>query len=627
MNTIEFVLKAALAGTAVAGHAAELKLGDDLTATVKAVATVGTIVRTADPSPSTYAFIPSVAVPGAMRGGLVGQTGGSDLNFRKGDAVSTLLKTMVDVDVHTARTGVFVRLDAWHDRVLGRRDVPYGNYPNGFTPGAPLSDRGLAQDAKFSNIRLRDVYAYGRFDGPGGMRADVRIGRQVLNWGVSQFFAGGLGAVTNPYDLAAQLRPGALPQEARVPVGMVSLSLALGEQWGLDAYVPYEFRPANVPACGTFFDAASVTPDGCDIVGPFGAPLPGTPLATPQSLTERALLDNGYYLRRRDGAAPGGGRQFGVTLRYTSRALGTEFRGYVARSDNTLRNIYSLTIEDVQGGVLPAGIPGALQRLVDPNGMRYGLVYPRGTHVFGVSFDTKFDAATRVFGEAAYRPNQPIGYSPVDLLLAGLLRSPTSLLQLRKNILAVPAGGTFEGFDRHPVTTANLGANKAIDKLLGADRVVVAAELGYSHVGGLPDPAVFRYGRGLAYGGAPYLIDGMPTACTVSMPGLNGVPGKTCTSAGYVSRDAWGIRARLAATYGGMLFGADLIPSWTVSKDLHGYSHDATFSEGRVTSRLGVRAEWGKRYFAEAAYTHFAGGDYNLLADRSNVALVAGVAF
>jgi len=627
MHTKKFFITAALAGTAMAGRTAELKLGDELTASVKLVATAGTIVRTADPSPSSYAFIPSVAVPGAARGGLVGQTGGSDLNFRKGDAVSTVLKTMVDVDIHTARGGVFVRLDGWDDRVLGRRDVPYGNYPNGFTPDTPLSDRGLAQDARFSNVRVRDAYAYGRFDGPGGMRAEVRVGRQVLNWGVSQFFTGGLGAVTNPYDTAAQLRPGALPQEARVPVGMVSLAATFGKGWGIDAYVPFEFRPANVPACGTFFDAASVTPDGCDLVGPFGAPIPGTPLATPQSLTERALLDNGYYLRRRDQQAPGGGHQFGLALRYASTAWNTEFRGYVARSDNTLRNIYSLTIENVSGGVLPAGVPGALQRLVDPNGIRYGLVYPRGTQVFGASFDTKPDAGTRVFGEIAYRPNQPIGYSPVDLLLAGLLRSPTSLLQLRKDILSVPAGASFEGYDRHPVTTANLGGSKVFDRVLGADRMVLAAELGYSHVGGLPDPAVFRYGRGLAYGGAPYILNGAPTACTESMPGLNGVPGKTCSYAGYVSRDAWGVRGRLAATYGGVLFGADLTPSWTLAKDLHGYSHDASFSEGRVTSRLGLRAEWGRRYFAEAAYTHFAGGSYNLLADRSNLGLLAGVAF
>jgi hypothetical protein len=627
MKTIKFALQAALAGSAVSGHAAEFKFANDTEASVKIVATAGTIIRTDDPRPSTYAYIPSVAVAGATPGGLVGQTGGSDLNFKKNHAVSTVLKAMLDFDVHNRNFGAFARVDAWDDLVLGHRGAPYGNYPNGFTPGVPLSDRGLAPDAKFSNVRLRDVYAYARFDGADAKRVEVRLGRQVLNWGVSQFFTGGLGAVTNPYDTAAQLRPGALPQEGRVPVGMLSLNASLGKDWGLEAYAPYEFRPANVPACGTFFDAASVTPDGCDIVGPFGAPIPGTPLATPESLTERALLGNGYYLRRRDGKAPGGAHQFGLSVRYTSTAWHTEFRGYVARTDNTLRNIYSLTIENVNGGVLPAGVAGALQRLVDPNGMRYGLVYPKGTQVFGASFDTHLNPSARVFGELAYRPNQPIGFSPIDLLLAGLLRSPTSLLQLQKNILAVPAGSNFEGYDRHPVTTVNLGANKIISRTLGADRIVLAGEVGFSHVGGLPDPGVLRYGRGLAFGGAPYYVNGALTACAVTMPGLNGVPGKTCTYDGYITANAWGVRGRLAATYNGLLFGADLTPSLTLARDVSGYSHDATFSKGRFSVRPAMRAEWNKRYFVEAAYTHLGGGRYNLLADRSNLSLVLGTAF
>jgi hypothetical protein len=627
MKTMQLACSAALVGTAVSAHAADFNLLDDLAASINVVATAGTIIRTSVPSPSTYALIPSAAVAGAAPGGLIGQTGGSDLNFRKGHAVSTVLKTMVDADLHYRDVGVFVRLDAWNDRVLGRRDANYGNYPNGFTPGIPLSDRGLAPDARFSNARLRDVYVYGRFTGPESVRTDVRVGRQVLNWGVSQFFTGGLGAVTNPYDTAAQVRPGALPQEARVPIGMVSVSTTLNEQWAIDAYVPYEFRPANIPACGTFFDAASVTPDGCDIVGPFGAPVPGTPLTTVASLTERALLGSGYYLPRQDTAKPGGAHQFGVAVRYTSSALKTEFRGYLAKAHNTLRNIYSITIENVNGAVLPAGVAGALQRLVDPNGMRYGLVYPEGTQVLGASFETKLDPGTKVLGEVAYRPNQPIGLSPVDLLLAGLLRSPTSLLQLSKGILSLPPGSTFEGYDRHAVMTASLGANKVFAKTLGADRIVVAGELGYSHVGGLDDPAILRYGRGLAYGSAPYYVNGALMPCAVTMPGLNGVPGKTCTYDGYVSSNAWGVRARAAATYGGMLPGADLTPSLTVAKDVQGYSYDATFSKGRVTSRLGLRADWGKRYFAEAAYTDFRGGSYNLLADRSNLTLVVGAVF
>lgn len=627
MNNRTWAVAAALAGSAASGHAAEFRLTDGVAASVRTVATLGTIVRTSDPAPSTYALIPSTAVPGAPPGQLVGQTGGSDLNFRKGHAVSTLLKAMVDIDVHGKTSGVFVRLDGWHDFTLGHTDARYGNNPNGFTPDRPLSDRGFAPDAKFSNVRARDAYAYWRFDGAGDTRGDLRIGRQVLGWGASQFFTGGIGAVTNPYDTAAQVRPGALPQEARVPIGMVSLSLAFGKDWGVDAYVPYEFRPANIPGCGTFFDAASVIPQGCNIVGPFGAPLPGTPLATPDTLTERALLANGYYLHRDDQRQPNGSGQYGVSVRYTVADWATDFRAYAARSDNTLRNVYSLTIENVNGATLPAGIPGALARLTDPNGLKYGLVYPKGVHVYGVSFDTKFAPTAKLYGEVAYRKDQPIGYSPIDLLLAGLLRSPTSILEEQRKILSVPAGQTFEGYDRHPVLTANLGGSKLFPKVLGADSVGLAAEIGYSHVSTLPDPAVFRYGRGLAYGGAPYYVGDKLTACTETLPGVNGVTGKTCRYEGYVSTNAWGLRGRASATYGNAIFGGDLTLSLTLAKDIRGYSYDSTFVEGRMLARTGLRIDWGKRYFVETAFSRLFGGRYNLLADRSNVSFVGGLSF
>ena len=255
------------------------------------------------------------------------------------------------------------------------------------------------------------------------------------------------------------------------------------------------------------------------------------------------------------------------------------------------------------------------------------VIFTEGTHMYGLSFDTKFDPTSRVFGEVAYRPNQPLGMSPIDLLTASLLRAPTSLLQIQKSFLSVPAGGTFDAYDRFGVITANLGTNKVFIKTLGAERIVIAAELGMSHVDSLPDQSVMRYGRGLAYGAAPYLLNGTLTACSESAPGLNGVPGKTCSNDGFVSSNAWGLRGRISATYADVLFGATLTPSLLLAKDVKGWSYDATFSEGRMTARTALRADWGQRYFGEVAYTHFGGGQYNLMADRSNLSLMAGLNF
>ena len=86
-------------------------------------------------------------------------------------------------------------------------------------------------------------------------------------------------------------------------------------------------------------------------------------------------------------------------------------------------------------------------------------------------------------------------------------------------------------------------------------------------------------------------------------------------------------RMRAAATYANALTGAVLTPSLLVAKDLHGYSYDGTFSKGRSAVRIGLRADWGKAYFADIQFTRFGGGNYNLLVDRSNVMIAAGATF
>ena len=627
MNHFKLAFTTALVASAVSAMAADFKFDNGVEARVSGTATFGTMIRMDDPNPNSYALIPSTKVPGATPGQLVGQTGGSDLNFSKGSAVSTVLKALVDLDVHGKNMGVFLRASAWNDFSLGHDNAAYGNYPNGFKPGTPLSDSGFTEEARFSNAVMRDAYVWGRFEGDNQSKLEMRAGRQVLNWGVSQFFNGGISMATNPYDLAAQFRPGALPQEGRLPLGMVSMNLAYGKDWGWDGFIPYESRSSNLSGCGTFFDAASIVQPGCNFAAAIGAPIAGTPLSTMPSLTEQALLSSGYYVHRSPDATASSTGQFGLSLRYTAACWGTEFKGYLMNTSHSLPNIYRVTVENINGATLPAGLAGGLGRLTNPNGLKYSVVFPEGVRLAGLTFDTKLDPTFRVFGELAYRANQPLGMGGTDLLTGFLLRAPTSLLAQQRNILSVPAGGTFDGYDRYAVTTANLGSNKVFPKTLGAERVIVAVELGYSHVGDLPDPAVMRYGRGLAFGAAPYLVNGVLTPCAETAPGLNGVPGRTCTNDGFVSTDAWGLRGRIAATYGSAATGAAWTPSLTIAKDFKGYSYDGTLSEGRLTARLALRGDWGKSYFGEMAYTHFGDGNYNLLADRSNLSLMAGVNF
>ena len=605
--------------------AADFKPAEGVDARVGATVTFGTTVRTDAPDPQAYALIPSTVVAGTAPGQLVGQTGGSDLNFARHRPVSTLLKALVEADVPSERLGVFARANAWTDFTLRSRSMPYGNYPNGFTPGAKLSDDGLHRGATFDGIDLRDAYVYGHAD-LAGTRVDARLGRQVLAWGTSQFLAGGINSAINPQDYAAQVRPGALPVERKVPVAMLDLRAALNAQWSAEAFAAFESRQHEFPGCGTFFDVASLVPHGCRFTAAIPAPIPNTPLPTVASLTEQSLMQSGYYLHRNDDVPARNGGQFGLALRFKAASIGTDFAAY-AMNTHSAQPYFRLTVENVGGATLPAGLAGGLQRLAHPNGLRYSTVFAEDVRLFGLSFDTRLDPTANVYGELAHRPNQPLSMNANDLLNGFLLRSPTGLLQQQKNILSIPAGGSFDGFDRFGVTTLNLGGNKVWLAALGAERVVLSGEVGWSHVAGLPDPQTMRYGRPLSYGTAPWLVNGSLTPCSEAAPGLSGVVGKTCTTDGFITPNAWGLRMRAAATYAHALAGANVTPSVVLAHDVDGYSYDGTFSKGRTTMRLGLRADWGKAWFADLQLTRFAGGRYNLVTDRSNVMVAAGATF
>ncbi len=622
-------LIACLIGVAPSAYATDFDLGQGLQATVNGAASLGTMVRTDAPNPDNYGLVPSTAVPGAAPGKLVGPTGGSDLNYARNQPVSTVVKVLADVDVHTKdhKFGAFVRTVGWYDFTLGQADGAYGNYPNRYQTNAPLSDNGFAKEAKFSNVLFRDAFVYGQFDLPQNMVLDTRLGRQVLNWGTSQFLTGGINSAINATDFAALARPGATAADGKLPLGMFSGSLKINDSWKADGFIPYESRATVLPGCGTFYDVTSFVPQGCNLAAAFTAPIAAyPPLSTVASLTEASLINSGLYVHRTADKLASGAGQFGAAMQYSAAKLQTDFRAYIINTASSLPT-YRVTVENNNGGYYPAGLLGALSRLKSPTGLGYSLTYPENTRLYGLSFDTKADTTTRYFGEVAFRPNQALSMNASDLLSAFLLRAPNSLLQNNKNILGVAPGGTFDGFDRYGVTTASLGVNKIFPAAMGADRWVVAAEAGISHVNGLPDPSVMRYGRPLPYGAAAYTINGTPTACSESAPGFNGVPGKTCTTSGYISSNAWGVRTRIAATYGNVVAGVTLTPSVYIAKDIKGFSYDGTYSQGRYTVRPAVRADWSKKFFTEVAYTRMGGGDYNLLSDRSNITLVAGMAF
>ena len=237
----------------------------DVTITISGAMTVGEDIRSTSPNP---AFLPtgdaaSIGLVGTAIKGMNQADG--DLNYRQGQAVSSVVKGLIGADIHTADFGVKVSAKAWYDWALADGNVAFGNIPNGYTAGASLDEAGWDNQAKSSSISLLDAYIYGHYKF-GGITGEARVGNQTVLWGLNTKIAGGMLTSINGIDLNAVYRPGAQQEEllnrSETFYNKVNLTKSLSLEGFLRA------SPSiNTPlGCGTYFAQADYIQQGCNYV-------------------------------------------------------------------------------------------------------------------------------------------------------------------------------------------------------------------------------------------------------------------------------------------------------------------------------------------------------------------------
>lgn len=582
----------AMFGTCLGGlaSAAELELGE-WKGSINTTVVVGTQTRMQSQDQKLM-FKANGASQGMGGNALTGQNDDdSNLNYKKGDQVSTVLKAYSEMRLKREDTEVVLAAKAWYDYGQSHDDRPWGNYPNGYRAGEPLSDNGFDSLAKFSGVALMNAYVGQRFS-IGGQALDVRLGNQVLQqWGERSSIGGGLAAIS-PIDIGAFRRPGALAAESTIPVPQITARWQFVDNQSVEAFYQFMFRHSELPGCGTYFAASDYVAEGCNGVFPGGAQTDGAKLAA------------GNFVKRTGTVEPDDGGQFGLAYRLRLGPINTNLALYFAQYHNRLPNL-----DVVKSTRATPYIPG------DPGGLnaQYGTEYADNVRVWGLSFDSKVASAT-VFGELTYRPNQPLGLNGTDLLNAFL--SNTEPTPLRQDAINTAAGGTFQAFDRKQMLQLQLGVLQPFKDVLGADTLILAGEAGYRRYPNLPDVNQRRYGRSTVFGLGP--VNGVCTAATA-----------TCSNDGYVTEDSWGYRLRASARYPGLLAGADLVPTIGFAHDVKGWTHDNTFNQGRKILNVSLRGEYQKRYFADVSYFTVLGkgGDFDNLRDRDYLNLAVGYSF
>lgn len=542
---------------------------------------------------------PDKAIVGLAAGGTGFSVNGDDGNQNFSGLSSNAYKWTSEVEFNYRNFGGFVRGFAFYD---------YENQDQDRERTA-LSD--AAKTRVGSRAEIRDAFAWYKFN-LGSRPAEIRVGRQVINWGESTFIQGGINAI-NPVDVSALRVPGAEVRDALLPVGAVLLSLKPSENTSFEAYYQYDWEETQIDPVGSYFSTTDLAGAGAQkvLLGfgsapdsiPVGFNIPGNPVgvAVPRSAT-RGASDSGQY---------------GAAFRLFAPSLGgTEFGLYYLSYNSRLPVIMART--GTAAGLLVSGNYAA--------SAQYFLEYPDDIKLYGASFNTQLGAAgIALQGEVSHRLDVPLQVDDVELLYAALspLRLLPAIPQLAPliglgNLLSannqLGAYGFSEeiaGYRRFDTTQAQLTATKAFSHFLGADQFVLVGEIGWSMVHDMPDQAELRLEAPGTY------TSGNPVFQTARVQ-----PGTEPASA-FPTESAWGYVIAGRFDFNNAFGAVNMSPRFSFAHDVSGISPGpgGNFLEDRMAFTAGFGFNYRFNLEWDLSYTRYFGADrYNLLSDRDFVA-------
>ncbi len=403
-----------------------------------------------------------------------------DLNYGKGTFTEALTGVTEFSLKYKDNLGVFVRGSGLYDFYV------MGNH----TERTALTHD--AKDVVGSYTRLLDAFGYARFN-LGALPSELRLGRQVVDWGESTFIPGGLNQV-DYFDVTALQVPGAELKQALLPDGSAVLNLQLLQNLSTQFVYLFDWHEDIIEPTGAYFSTNDVAGAGGNkVVLGFGAlsdqgvnftPLGGSLISGFQSIPRlpderpsqtgqwgvnfKLYLPNfgqgtqlGFYFLNytsrlpvvsvQTGSQAGFGNAFGavnaVAGAAQALAAGVPFAAAVAtgaavgeaRAAALGGNMSAATATEyatIGANTLLAGgsVNNQASNLAaNEYAKTEGVVeqFPQDIKMLGLSFNTEIGATgTALQGEAAYRHNVPLQLHVPELIYASLSPFETGIAQL-----------------------------------------------------------------------------------------------------------------------------------------------------------------------------------------------------
>ena len=169
----------------------------------------------------------------------------SDETYRGTGIVMQVWKVLAELDLAYKDYGFKSTASFAYDTEMMDEQRNYDYNHDGIKDG--WSDE--AEDASGQVFNLLDAYAYGSFLDDS---LDLRVGRQVINWGEGLVFMEGI-AVQVPFNINNLVLPGSELKEAYMGLGAIRAQLAATDTLSLDAYWQWEWQKNMFPGTGTFY--------------------------------------------------------------------------------------------------------------------------------------------------------------------------------------------------------------------------------------------------------------------------------------------------------------------------------------------------------------------------------------
>lgn len=549
------------------------------------------------------------------------------LNYKKGELYTNVIKATSDLELVYKNYGGFFRGRVYYDTEL----------VDGERPWKDLNDEAI--DSAGKGYELMDAFVWADYD-IGEMPTSFRLGRQVLSWGESTFIQGGINSV-NPVDASAFRKPGAELKEGLLPVNMAFASVGLTENISMEVFYQLQWEATRPDPCGTFFSTTDFIADGCGpaYLGGANSELDieiarQNAIATGVDAKDRADVPVAERLSSKEASDDG---QWGVAFRWYAEELGdTEFGFYYMNIHSRLPVISGVVANPDSDGDGFGDNPNAA---INP-WPQYFTEYPEDIKLMGVSFSRTTEFGLSLGGEVSHKMDVPVQWNSFEILLGGLNLPVSKLYQTRLADAGGAAeannlkGTVLEGWDAYDMTQAQMTAIAFVDQIMGADRLTLAGEVGFSYIHDLPSLDDARYGRSGAFGigTAPDAYIPGQDACLTGVPGAGSGANENpdnCTNDGYVDELSGGVRLKGKLDYNNAFAGVNMSPVFSLAYDVgNGAEPGSQFIDGRVTTSLGVKLDYLSKYSAGVSYTNFSGGGrYNVLNDRDNLAISASMSF